>query len=166
MLFRALSWFNQCLFDPFLPTLWTGPFFYIRRVWLVFLLLSCFVEISEFNAKSVDPDQTSCSIASDLILHCLPMSLLQYKNLVVPKHMNGLLLTRYLLLIPILSILLLSLQWVFKKTKTDYQRYIGYRNFHKRPYEQRFIANSSSCTTTIMSKLLTSCLTAIKKTFD
>ena len=33
---------------------------------------------------------------------------------------------------------------------------------HKRPYKARFIANSSSCTSTEISKLLTSCLTAIK----
>ena len=33
---------------------------------------------------------------------------------------------------------------------------------HKRPYKARFIANSSSCTTTSVSKVLTSCLTAIK----
>ena len=33
---------------------------------------------------------------------------------------------------------------------------------HKRPYKSRFIANSSSCTITELSKLLTSCLTAIK----
>ena len=33
---------------------------------------------------------------------------------------------------------------------------------HKQPYKARFIANSSSCTTTELSKLLTSCLTAIK----
>ena len=33
---------------------------------------------------------------------------------------------------------------------------------HKRPYKARFIANSSSCTTTEFSKLLTSCLTAVK----
>ena len=33
---------------------------------------------------------------------------------------------------------------------------------HKRPYKARFIANSSSCATTEISKLLTSCLTAIK----
>ena len=33
---------------------------------------------------------------------------------------------------------------------------------HKRPYKAKFIANSSSCTTTELSKLLTSCLTAIK----
>ena len=34
---------------------------------------------------------------------------------------------------------------------------------HKRPYKARFIAISSSCTTTVLSKLLTSCLTAVKK---
>ena len=34
----------------------------------------------------------------------------------------------------------------------------------KIPYKAQFIANSSSCTTTELSKLLTSCLTAIKKT--
>ena len=33
----------------------------------------------------------------------------------------------------------------------------------KRPYKARLIANSSSCTTTVLSKLLTSCLTAVKK---
>ena len=33
---------------------------------------------------------------------------------------------------------------------------------HKRHYKARFIANSSSCTTTSLSKVLTSCLTAIK----
>ena len=33
---------------------------------------------------------------------------------------------------------------------------------HKKPYKARFIANSSSCTTTELSKLLTSCLTVIK----
>ena len=33
---------------------------------------------------------------------------------------------------------------------------------HRRPYKAQFIANSSSCTTTELSKLLTSCLTAVK----
>ena len=33
---------------------------------------------------------------------------------------------------------------------------------HKRPYKLRFIANSSLCTFTELSILLTSCLTAIK----
>ena len=34
---------------------------------------------------------------------------------------------------------------------------------HKKPYKARFIANSSSCTTTKLSLLLTSCLTKIKE---
>ena len=34
---------------------------------------------------------------------------------------------------------------------------------HKKTYKARFIANSSSCTTIELSKLLTSCLTAIIK---
>ena len=34
---------------------------------------------------------------------------------------------------------------------------------HKNPYKARFIANSSCCTTTKLSKLLTSCLTTIKE---
>ena len=33
---------------------------------------------------------------------------------------------------------------------------------HKRPYKSRFIANSSACTTTELSILLTSCLSTIK----
>ena len=36
---------------------------------------------------------------------------------------------------------------------------------HKRLYKSRFIANSSSCTTIELSKLLTSCLTAVKNHF-
>ena len=35
---------------------------------------------------------------------------------------------------------------------------------HKKTHKARFIANSSSCTTTELSKLLTSCLTTIKNT--
>ena len=38
------------------------------------LLLSCFVGISELDAKSADPDQMPLSVASYLCLHCLPMS--------------------------------------------------------------------------------------------
>ena len=40
-----------------------------------FFLLSCFVEISDFYANSVDPNQTPQSAASDQGLHCLQMSL-------------------------------------------------------------------------------------------
>ena len=42
--------------------------------WLLYL--PCFIEIPVFNANSVHPDQTPRSAASDLGLHCLPMSLL------------------------------------------------------------------------------------------
>ena len=48
-----------------------------------------------------------------------------------------------------------------KKTKTKFLRCTGYLNSIK-PHKARFIANSSSCTTTELSKLLTSCLTAVK----
>ena len=41
-----------------------------------FLLLPCFIEIHVFNANSADPDQMPHFAASDLDLHCLPMSLL------------------------------------------------------------------------------------------
>ena len=51
-----------------------------------------------------------------------------------------------------------------KKIKTKFLRCTGYVNIHKKPYKARFIANSSSCSTTELSKLLTSCLTAVKKT--
>ena len=37
---------------------------------------------------------------------------------------------------------------------------------NKRPYKARFIANSSSRSTTVLSKLQTLCLTAVKKTLD
>ena len=37
---------------------------------------------------------------------------------------------------------------------------------HNKPYKARFIANSSSCTTTELSKLLTLCLTAVKSTLS
>ena len=39
----------------------------------------------------------------------------------------------------------------------------GLPKLHKKPYKARFFANSSSCTTTELSKLLILCLTAVKK---
>ena len=39
----------------------------------LFLVLSCFIEISVFNANSVDPDQTPHSA---YCLACLPVSLI------------------------------------------------------------------------------------------
>ena len=50
-----------------------------------------------------------------------------------------------------------------KKIKTKFLRCTGYLDSIKKPYKARFIANSSSCTTIELSKLLTSCLTAVKK---
>ena len=56
----------------FYPNLLDRSISYVR----VFLLFSYFVKISELNANSVDLDQMLHSAASDLGLHCLPMSLL------------------------------------------------------------------------------------------
>ena len=55
-------------------TLRTGPF-PIKGVSGRFKLLVSLKEIHVFNANSVDPDQPR-SKASDLVLHCLPMSLI------------------------------------------------------------------------------------------
>ena len=51
------------------------PISNIRNVLLVYLL-PCFIEIPVFNANSVGSDQTPLIAASDLVLHCLPVSLL------------------------------------------------------------------------------------------
>ena len=48
-----------------------------------------------------------------------------------------------------------------KNIKTKVLRCTGYLNSIK-PFIARFIANSSSCTTTEFSKCFTSCLTAVK----
>ena len=48
-----------------------------------------------------------------------------------------------------------------KKTKTKFLRCTGYLNSIKN-CKARFISNSSSCTTTKLSKLLILCLTAVK----
>ena len=57
---------------------------------------------------------------------------------------------------------LLSLQLVLLRAKKGFSRFIGYQNFIN-DLKARFIANSSSCTTTSMSKVFTSCPTAIIK---
>ena len=54
---------------------WTGPFT-VERMYGHFLYLPCFIEIHAFNLNNVDSDQTPRSVASDLGLNCLPMSLL------------------------------------------------------------------------------------------
>ena len=39
------------------------------------LLLLCFKEFPVFKANCVDPDQMPLNVASDLDLHCLPVTL-------------------------------------------------------------------------------------------
>ena len=46
-----------------------------RRDICCFLLLLCFIEVPVHNANNVDTDQTPRSAASDVGLHCLPLSL-------------------------------------------------------------------------------------------
>ena len=48
-----------------------------------------------------------------------------------------------------------------KKIKTKFLRCIVYLNSIRKTFKARFIANSSSCMTTELSKLLTSCLIAV-----
>ena len=76
--------------------------------------------------------------------------------------MNVFLLTRDLL-----SILCIDITAKFavsiKEKQDRLPTFYWLPKLHKRPYKARFIANSSSCTTTVLSKLLTSCLTAVKK---
>ena len=49
-----------------------------------------------------------------------------------------------------------------KKIKKKFLRCTGHLNSIKKTYKARLIASSSSCTTTELSKLLPSCLTAVK----
>ena len=48
----------------------------ISNLWGVWLVLGLLLitEIPALNENSVDPDQTPCSVASDLILHCFQRS--------------------------------------------------------------------------------------------
>ena len=53
-----------------------------------------------------------------------------------------------------------------KKTNTEFIRCSGYLNSIKIPIKQDFFSNYSSCTTIEPSKLLTSCLTAVKTCYQ
>ena len=50
------------------------------RVSGLLLSLLCFIEIPVFNANNVDPDQMPHSVASDLGLHCLPVTYFGFSN--------------------------------------------------------------------------------------
>ena len=63
---------------------------------------------------------------------------------------------------PVVNAHLNDLPLRFLFAKTNFLRCIGYLlKLHERPFKARFIANSSSYITIELSKLLTSCLTAI-----
>ena len=49
---------------------------FVSRVSSKFLFLLHFIEIPVVNTNSVAPDQMHSSVASDLGLHCLPITLL------------------------------------------------------------------------------------------
>ena len=51
---------------------------------------------------------------------------------------------------------------MLRTAKTSFLRCTGYLSFIKKTYKARFTANSSSCTTIELSKLLNSCLNAVK----
>ena len=86
-----------------------------------------------------------------IILPYLYLQVLVFWKLYFAKHMSITGFMRRLSLIGINAIWQLSLGCLYWLPK-----------FHKRPYKSRFIANSSSCTTTELSILLTSCLTVLK----
>ena len=50
--------------------------FIMRGVWLVFIITMFYRNSYTKTANSVDSDQTPRSVASDLGLHCLPLSIL------------------------------------------------------------------------------------------
>ena len=87
----AYNNYISCIVNPFMP----NELFYLNSLDMSisyirgvrFLLLSCFVEISELNANSVDPDQPR-SAASDLGLYCLPMSFLWDARLILVKSIE------------------------------------------------------------------------------
>ena len=63
--------------DPSTKTLWTGLF---PIAGCLVLLLLYFIEIPVFNTNNVDLDQTPRSVVSDLGLHSLPRTLLNWVN--------------------------------------------------------------------------------------
>ena len=84
---------HLCRVDPSILTLWTGPFpVNVVSGYFLLLLLSFYIGIPVFNANSVDPDQRPRFTASDLGLHCFPVSILRDARLkwVNPFMPNGL----------------------------------------------------------------------------
>ena len=84
------------------------------------------------------------------------------KNLALQKHMSLIRLMRRLLLIGTDMIWQLSLGVFVDEDHSKLPTINWLPKLHKRPNKSRFNANCSSCTTTQLSILLTSCPTAIK----
>ena len=61
--------------DSSTVTLWTRSFQY-KDCPVSFYFYHSLKEIAVLNANSLDPDQTPRSVASDLVLYWLPMSIL------------------------------------------------------------------------------------------
>ena len=78
------------------------------------------------------------------------------------RLMNRLPKKRNLSSITILSIMPPGLRFSVNEDQERLPTFYWLPKLHKKPYKARFIANSSSCTTTELSKLLPSCLTTIK----
>ena len=87
-----------------------------------------------------------CLVMVERLFLAMPWGCLPFVIVVFPDHTH-----------------LLFLVSKLKKIKTKFLHCTGYLNLIKKTYKARFMANSSSCTTTELSKLLTSCLTAVKK---
>ena len=77
---------HLCWMDSSTITLQASPFSQYKGC-LVSFIITIFIETPMFNVNSVDPDQTPLSAASDLDLHCLPMSLLWNARLKLVKPM-------------------------------------------------------------------------------
>ena len=58
--------------------------------------------------------------------------------------------------------LCLTVVFIVLKRRTALKVFYWLPKLHKRPYKSRFISNSSHCSTTILSKHITSALTAVK----
>ena len=78
-------------FSTFIFFFWTGPFlaqemFYGFFFFFFFfdIIYYHFKDIPVFNASIVNPDQTPLSAASDLGLHCSPVSLFLDSTLPMP----------------------------------------------------------------------------------
>ena len=103
-----------------------------------------------------------CLVKVEWLFLVVPWGCLRFVIVAFPYHTHLPFLMRRLSLIGIDAIWQLSLRGLLMRTIASFLRYTGYLNFIKRSYKSRFIANSSSCTSTELSILFTSYLTAIK----